>query len=72
VFFDGQDLLKQHGLGALLLQTRCLNAPRPDREHHRLTNDSSDQRQKKRRKKAENKDAIFLLVTQNIGNRYIE
>jgi hypothetical protein len=32
-------------------KTHCLNAPSPDREHHRLTNDSSDQRQKKKRKK---------------------
>ncbi len=46
---------------AFLLQSHCLNAPRPDREHHRLTNDSSDQRQKKKRKKAQNKDEISFL-----------
>jgi hypothetical protein len=49
-----------HGSSSLLLQTRFLNAPRPDREYPRLTNDASDQHQKTKRKKSLKIKAIFF------------
>jgi len=43
-----------------------LNAPRPDREHPRLTNE------RKRKEKNLKIKTLFLFVTQSIRNRYID
>jgi hypothetical protein len=45
--FDGRVYWNNITRGALLLQNSCLNAPRPDREHHRLTNDSRKEKRLK-------------------------